>query len=158
MDTNLSDSSSPGWSDQESTETTSGNGWSDSPNPLKATINAGSKIAPEQAAQVLKLQDQTGLAPDLIHRNLEDVQSQAQAIQTDPDKLKEESPNTASWLSKSPYHAAIAADDLFRLKSIERISADMGMGAYRGSLELERSALWLVLLLRVLLELLHRKH
>lgn len=110
---------------------------------LKGAVKYGSRIPPEQAAQTLKLQAQTGLPPDLIERNKDQVDSVAKQQQMDPAQIQDQSPNLASWVAKNYLHAAIAGPDLYNLQSIESLAKDVGAGAYRGSLEMERSAIGL---------------
>lgn len=128
---------------QEAPKSTLPDWMNDESTPLKTSIQEGVKTPPEQAAKILKLQNQTGLPSDLITRNTDAVDHLATAKDIDPGKLHAEAPLTSSWLSETPLHAAIAVSDMARLHSIERLSADMGIGAYKGSLELERSALGL---------------
>lgn len=116
---------------------------SGAPNPLKASIKFGSQIAPEDAAQTLRLQAKTGLPTDLIQRNKEDVEDLASKNHLDSSDMQRKSPNLAGWVAKNYLHAAIAGPDMYNLQSIEGLAKDVGTGIYRGSLEMERSAIGL---------------
>lgn len=123
--------------------TGSTSGWGDDQSaPLAGSIKYGSQVPPEQAAKVLKLQSQTGLPTDIIHRNLEEVDNLSKT-QVDPVELQKQSPNLASWIAENYLHYSIAGPDLYNLHSIEGLAKDVGAGIYRGSLEMQRSALGL---------------
>ena len=87
---------------------------------LGFSVQHGIKQSPDQAARVLKLQMRTGLAPDLIKSNLDQIEVDAKASGFDPVKYRESSPVVAKWLAENPNHPSIAAEDLSRLNYIER--------------------------------------
>lgn len=119
-------------------------GWGDEQAaPLAGSIKYGSRVPPEQAAKVLDLQSKTGLPDTLIQRNLEEVDNHVKAAQVDPVQIQKQSPSLASWLAENYLHYAIAGPDLYNLHSIEGLAKDVGAGAYRGSLEIQRSAIGL---------------
>jgi len=86
---------------------------------LGATVKASEPIAPELAARVLKMQVRTGIDRDLIARNLEDVEKEASAADFNPEQFRRTSPKMAKWLSESPYHVAVAREDLKALGNLE---------------------------------------
>lgn len=86
---------------------------------LKAGMNLASDKNPDDEARILKLQLRTGLAPDLIRRNLDQVEQEANRKDFDAKKFKNESPIVAKWLTEHPDHMALAKDDLSNLSGIE---------------------------------------
>lgn len=133
-----------GWGDNVQVAPTNA-GWGDDPgpDPLKGSIKYGSKVAPDQAAKILNIQSKTGLPTDLIERNADELENQAEADQVDPDELHEKSPHLASWLASNLYHFSLAGPDLYNLQSIEGLAKDVGTGIHRGALEVQRSAIGL---------------
>lgn len=135
-----------GWGDNVQVAPTNGSGWGDdpAPDPLKGSIKYGSKIAPDQAAKILNLQTKTGLPTDLIERNADELENQAEADQVDPDELRQNSPHLANWLASNYLHfSLLKGADLYNLRSVEGLSKDIGAGIYRGALETQRAAIGL---------------
>src|SRR5690606_20363122 len=86
---------------------------------LRLSMEAAQKKNPDTEARVLRLQARTGLPPDLIERNLDEVERQAARADFDPHKFRRESPIVADWLAQNPSHAAVARDDVHNLSRLE---------------------------------------
>jgi len=94
------------------------------PDPLRATVYLGAKMAPERAAKVIALRDRTRLPADLVDRNLDDVEQQARSADFNPEQFRKTSPKVAEWLAQQPEHYAIAQDDLPRLAALEKMVSE----------------------------------
>lgn len=86
---------------------------------LRLSMDAAQKKNPDQEARVLRLQARTGLPADLIERNLDEVERQAERADFDPSRFRRESPIVAGWLAENPQHAAVAKDDIENLTRLE---------------------------------------
>lgn len=87
---------------------------------LQVSMDAAQAKNPDQQARVLALQARTGLPPDLIERNLDQVERQAARADFDARKFRQTSPIVADWLAENPQHAAVAKDDIDNLTDLER--------------------------------------
>lgn len=74
---------------------------------------------PEKAARVLSLERKTGLAPDLIERNLDEVDLQVWRSEFAP-AAQMATPKVRDWLAENPNHVPAAAKDLTKLNYLER--------------------------------------
>lgn len=108
---------------------------------LRGSLQAGSKIPPEQAAKVLQLKDQTGLPTSLVARNTDQIQQQTTAQQVNPDDFQKAHPVVSDWLSEDPHHAAVAGSDIPVLGTLERQFHYLTTQAERGVFDVERSYL-----------------
>lgn len=91
----------------------------DSPSKLDIAVQQGQNTPPDTAARILKLQDKTGLDPDLIGRNLDDIEKQANSKGFDAAAFQKTSPIVASWMAEHPTKAAIAQPDAVPLSAVE---------------------------------------
>lgn len=89
------------------------------PNRVGLSLKFGRDMAPEQAAKVLQLQQQTGMPIEFVERNAEDLAKQVAGLPVDPQKFTKEAPRVASWIAEHPTNAAVAQDDLELLRRIE---------------------------------------
>jgi hypothetical protein len=87
---------------------------------LRAAARSTDPKQRERAIRILRVQGRTGLAPDVVERELETAEREARTADLDPDRLRRESPILAAWLAESPHHLAAASDDLRRLGFLER--------------------------------------
>jgi hypothetical protein len=90
------------------------------PAQLGLSVQKGLEREPERAARILRLQAKTGLPPDLVEENADEIERQAKAADFDPEKFRKSSPIVAQWLAEHPNNAAAAAADYSRLNFIER--------------------------------------
>lgn len=86
---------------------------------LRTGMNLASDRDPDEEANIMRLQLKTGLAPDLIRRNIDEVQREADRQDFDADKFRRESPIVAQWLTENPDHMSLAKDDLSNLSGLE---------------------------------------
>lgn len=91
----------------------------DEPTKLDVAVKHGQDTSPDTAARILNLQTKTQLDPDLISRNLDEVEKQANAAGFDKDKFQATSPIVAQWASEHPTKAAIAIPDAAPLTAVE---------------------------------------
>jgi hypothetical protein len=106
-------------------------------NQLGMSVNFGIKQTPERAAKILNLHDKTGLAPDLIDRNLEEIELEAKKKDFDPVAFQKTSPIVSRWMAEHPNHAALAFDDAHNLSYIERQFRFIGNQFEQGRLQTE---------------------
>lgn len=107
------------------------------PNPNLA-LKAGTDIAPDKAAQVLKLQDQTGLPTHVIGPNVEDVQAKQNQTALGPQFIADH-PKTAELVGSDPHWAALLKDDIPGVAYMERQLDYLSNASMRSELELERT-------------------
>jgi hypothetical protein len=86
-------------------------------------------LQPDQAAEAWRMGEEQGLQPDMAIRNAGDVRAEAERQRL--DRLADESPVLASWLTAKPERLAIARDDLEELSTFEKVfrnlvPSDMG--------------------------------
>lgn len=88
-------------------------------------------VNPDQAAQAKKLAGATGLAPDIVSRNLDEVKRKEQARALDLIRLAADSPVLARQLM-DPTFTNQTHDDLSTLGSIEQFIRDTGSSVKAG--------------------------
>lgn len=88
---------------------------------VRASFTEANKTTPEAAAEIDTLSTQTGLAPDLIERNREQVQEKAKIESNDYDRMVREFPVTADYFKDHAF-AKVAQDDAQRLPIWEQFS------------------------------------
>jgi hypothetical protein len=115
--------------------------YGDNSQPLKASIDVGSKIPQDHAAKVLNLKDKTGLSTNFISRNVDAIQKQQQANTQVTSDLTKESPVVSDWLAEDPHHVALAGMDVPKLSFLERQFGYQKNQFERGLFDIERSAL-----------------
>lgn len=75
-------------------------------------------LAPDDAAQVVRLGQEQGLAPALSLANPLDVRAEAERQRV--DRITRDSPVLADWIAEKPERLAVAKDDLEGLSALER--------------------------------------
>lgn len=93
---------------------------------LRSAHDAALSIDPGKAQRVLKLEKETGLDPDLIDRNLEDVEKEQKKKAFDAPSVQSMFPTTATWYGKNPNHAAVVGKYLDSATKLERVFQDRG--------------------------------
>jgi len=88
-------------------------------------------VNPDQAAQAKKLAGTTGLAPDIVARNLDEAKRKEQARALDLIQMAQDSPVLARQLM-DPTFTNQAHDDLSTLGSIEQFIRDTGSSVKAG--------------------------
>lgn len=107
------------------------------PNPNIA-LKVSQDIPPDKAAQVLKLQDQTGLPTHVIAPNVEDVQAKQDQQSLSPQFI-DDHPKTADLVGSDPHWAALLKDDIPTVGYMERQLNYLSNASMRSELELERT-------------------
>lgn len=102
------------------------------------SLKTGQNIPPDKAAQVLKLQDQTGLPTKIISDNLEDVQAK-QAQQSLSPQFIQDHPKTSAIVGSDPHWASLLGPDIPGVGYIERQLGYLENSSFRSLLELERT-------------------
>lgn len=109
--------------------------------PLEQQLQLSAKVAapqpPDRAAEILHLQMQTGLPPDVIQRDFDNIKQRASTSDFDAGKYARSSPIVAQWLAEDPTHFAAAALDLSHLNYIERQWKNMTQQYHEGQLSSE---------------------
>lgn len=115
--------------------------WTDSfrqqPNP-NLSLKAASDIPSDKAAQVLRLQDQTGLPTHVIGPNLEDVKAKQDQVSLSPQFIQDH-PKTTDLLGSDQHWAALLRDDIPGVAFMERQLDYLANASMRSELELERT-------------------
>lgn len=112
-------------------------GYRSAPNPNLA-LKTSQDIPPDKAAQVLKLQDQTGLPTHVIAPNVEDVQAKQDQQSLSPQFI-DDHPKTADLVGSDPHWAALLKDDIPTVGYMERQLNYLSNASMRSELELERT-------------------
>lgn len=102
---------------------------------LNLAVDLARDKTPDVAARVLKLQMRTGLPSDMIERNLDEVEKQAERADFNADAYRVKSPLVSKWLAEHPDHAAVAKDDFNGLAMMEQLvthGRDIGGAAAQG--------------------------
>jgi len=86
---------------------------------LKGSMFISKDLAPDRAADILKLSTRTGLPPDLVKSNFDAIKAEAAKSDFDPDAFAKNNPIVAAWAAKNPYNAAVARDDYLRMGALE---------------------------------------
>lgn len=94
---------------------------------LNLSVKAGMEQSPDQSARIIKAQAATGLAPDLVERNIDQIDSNIKQSSIDVDSLNKYNPVVSKWLSDNPHHASVAQDDIENLRNIENSVQDYSM-------------------------------
>jgi len=87
---------------------------------LDNSMQQGFDTQPDKAARVLSLQGKTGLPPDMINDNLDQIEKAAQVKDFNAAEFRKSSPIVANWLAAHPNHVAVARDDITKLSYMER--------------------------------------
>src|ERR687887_477029 len=86
---------------------------------LRAIIDAGLTKAPDQHAGVLAISKQLGVPAEIIEARYPEFKAKAEAVQLDPQRLRLEAPELASFLLQRPQLSPLIRDDAANLSSIE---------------------------------------
>jgi hypothetical protein len=112
---------------------------------IRGRLNLAKKDNPDTQAKVQRLSSATGLPPDLVARDPEDVQRRHEVASIDLDQLRRDAPITYSRLT-DPQFLGVAHDDIQTMGSLERwikgsaLSAVGGATVGVGSAALDASA------------------
>lgn len=98
---------------------TAGIDWGEHQGPLTTTLRQSSTIPPDKATRILNLSDKSGLSPDLVSRNTDQVEAQLKSTPIDADFAKEH-PVIASIATQDPHYAAMMGEDLPILGTLEK--------------------------------------
>ena len=85
--------------------------------------NAG--VTPDQARDVLRYSEASGLAPDFVAKNLDAVRKQTDASQVDLGAVAQRNPVLRDWLGSTSVHPAAARDDLEPLDTMSGLIAGL---------------------------------
>jgi hypothetical protein len=85
----------------------------------RAQIEAAT-TTPDRAADVRKLSMATGLAPEVVERNFDDLSKRVKVDTTPYAAMQKETPALAEWTA-DPHNAALAKDDMEQLGLLEWI-------------------------------------
>lgn len=96
-------------------------------------------VNPDAAAEAKKLANQTGLAPDVVARNLDEVRRKEQARMLDLARMAEASPVLARQLA-DPEFTKQAHDDIGALTQIAQFFKDTGNSMKAGVLNANKGA------------------
>lgn len=96
-------------------------------------------VNPDAAAEAKKLANQTGLAPDVVARNLDEVRRKEQARMLDLARMAEASPVLARQLA-DPEFTKQAHDDIGTLTQIAQFFKDTGNSMKAGVLNANKGA------------------
>lgn len=91
------------------------------PDPaLAVSLYLGADVAPDQAAEILRLRAQTGLPAEVVARNLPRVKTDATRAALRPAAIAAAVPDLAAWMAEGPYNAGLVRDDLESLGYLHR--------------------------------------
>jgi len=82
---------------------------------LQASMFAGTATAPDQAAKVRQLSNDTNIPEEIVARNFETISRKKAVEHNDYDSLIDNTPELAKWLEE-PKNSSVAHDDLDNLK------------------------------------------
>jgi hypothetical protein len=85
---------------------------------MKSAQVRATGTTPDRAAQVRNIAIQTGMSPDLVDRNFDDLSKRYQVEQVPYGAIQKDTPHVAQFIS-DPHNAALAKDDLENLGALE---------------------------------------
>lgn len=88
---------------------------------LGLAVSKGREIGADESARVLRLQMRTGLPEDVISRNLDQVEREAERADFNPAAFRSAAPGLTVWMAESPLHAGLAQPDAVRLAGVEQL-------------------------------------
>lgn len=91
---------------------------------LDLSVKASQTQTPDDAARILKLQAKTGLPADLIQRNTDSVEQEANKADFDAEKFRRNSPVVAQWMAENPNNSALIKDDVPATQALESTVQD----------------------------------
>ena len=84
----------------------------------QATVD-GAQVAPDRAAEVLRLSKRTGVPADIVDKNYDDIVKASRAAAVPFGKIGTQAPALASYIARGAYQAAAVRDDLEPLTALE---------------------------------------
>lgn len=97
---------------------------------LRASVRTGLRANPDEAARAHNLANETGLAPDLVQRNLFEVDAASRAAKIETSLYK--APNLSIVLRDNPAYAQMAHPDIDALVKIEGQTSGFTAGVSAG--------------------------
>ncbi|HVW78507.1 MAG TPA: hypothetical protein VHB45_12900 [Alloacidobacterium sp.] len=94
-------------------------------NTLKQSVSFGVTQDPDRYAQQLKLQQQTGLAPEIQQSSEDIIREAAQTGSIDYHRMVSQAPRTSNWASNPDNAAVSGVDEIQRMARIEQSAATM---------------------------------
>lgn len=94
---------------------------------LQQSVAYGATQDPDQYANLLRLKQQTGVAPQLAQGYQKQLQQSVDKNSIDYPQFVANSPRTASWASQPDNAAVSGVSEIQRLAEVERLSRFMGM-------------------------------
>ncbi len=98
---------------------------------LRASMLERDKVAPERAAEAMKLSRETGLPARLVEANFDRVKQEADNGRTPYEAMFAETPALAEWAT-DPMNAQVAADDMEQLGALEWLVSAPGRAFSQG--------------------------
>lgn len=111
---------------------------------LRTSMTRAVETTPERAGQVQQLADRLSLPAAVVERNFEDIKKRSLVEETEYTRLLKNAPKLSTWLTANPSHAAVAQNELPRLRQVEELltftgslrrGVDVAQGSYFSSLE-----------------------
>lgn len=86
---------------------------------LRAAQVQGADTSPDRAAAILDLAKQTGLPPEVVDRNYDEILKNATSHAHPYQLIVDQTPTLAEFAAKSPQHAAVLHDDMENMGALE---------------------------------------
>jgi hypothetical protein len=111
---------------------------------LRTSMKQAVDTTPERAGQVQQLAERVGLPASVVERNFDAIQKRAKVDDTEYARMLREAPKLSNWLTANPAHAAVAQNDLPRLRQVEELltftgslrrGVDVAQGSYFSTIE-----------------------
>lgn len=103
-------------------------GAEDQQDQLGLAAEVGQGKDPTKAARVLRMQMKTGLPPDIIEGDLDNIESQAASAGFNPDEFRKKHPATAAWAGQDPNHYALIKNETGLWGKLESIASSLKEG------------------------------
>ena len=100
---------------------------------LQGALFYASQQDPEQYARLLRIQELTGIPPEVSKGNEKQIQQMLDARRIDPQAFTAVAPRTAVWASHPDNAAVAGVDEIQRFGGIEQDAATMRMAAMHAS-------------------------
>lgn len=85
------------------------------------SFDAGGAVDPSRAARVVRLQFRTRLHPELIDRNLDEIERETRRADFDAEMFRRKSTVVADWVRENRYYASLTRDDVGKLANLEQL-------------------------------------
>ena len=109
---------------------------------VRNVIDIASKDNPQAAAERIQLSQRTGLPPDVVARNQQELKRREMARAIDLQRMMRDSPVLFRQMN-DPTFTAAALDDLDTLKQVERTMGDIGLSVIKGAVGLPQAVVGL---------------